>query len=197
MEIRQATIDDCRSIAELALIAGDGIPAWFWEQDRKNGQQLLDVGMQNLKSESENFSYRNVHVAEVENSVAGMILAYRLPDKDKADNIESYPEFIRSAIELEQCVPGSFYINMLATYPKYRNISIGTSLMGIIDDLAEQADSDLISVQVFEQNLRAVRLYKRLGYEVVETRPVVEHVSHPYNTNILLLTRERAKWSVL
>lgn len=197
MKIRQATINDCRSIAELALIAGDGIPAWFWELSRENGQQLLDVGIQNLKSETENFSYRNVHVAEMDNSVAGMILAYRLPEKENADKIEDFPEFIRPVIELEQCVPGSFYINMLATYPKYRNISVGTSLMKIVDDLAEQASSDFISVQVFEQNARAVRLYKRLGYEIVETRPVVEHESHPYNTNVLLLIRERAKWSAL
>lgn len=197
MEIREATIDDCRSIAELALIASDGIPAYLWEQSRKNGQQLLDVGIQSLKSETEKFSYRNVHVAEVDNVVAGMILAYRLPDKEDADSIGDYPEFLQPVIELEQCVPGSFYINMLATYPKYRNISIGTSLMGIVDDLAENANSELISVQVFEQNVRAVRLYKRLGYNTVETRPVIEHVSHPYTSNVVLLTRERAKWSVL
>lgn len=197
MKIREATVNDCRNIAELALIAGDGIPAYFWEQSRKNGQQLLDVGIQNLKSDTANFSYRNVHVAEVDKSVAGMILAYRLPDKENADKVEDYPEFIQPVIELEQCVPGSFYVNMLATYPKYRNLSIGTSLMGIVDDLAEQAGCQLISVQVFEQNVRAVRLYRRLGYDVLESRPVVEHISHPYNTNIVLLTRERAKWSVI
>jgi len=197
MEIRKAKQEDCRSIAELALIAGDGIPAYFWEQARVNGQQVIDVGINNLKSETENFSYKNVHVAEVGNEVAGMILAYRLPDKDKAEDPDNYPDFIRPIIELENCVPGSFYINMLATYPKYRNMSIGTTLMGLVDDLAEQAGSDLLSVQVFEQNVRAVRLYRRLGYNPLETRSVIEHVSHPYTTNVVLLTRERAKWSVL
>jgi len=197
MKIRKAVQEDCRNIAELALIAGDGMPAYFWQQDRVNGQQVIDVGIQNLKSETSNFSYKNVHVAEVDNEVAGMILAYRLPDRENADNPEDYPEFLRPMIELENCVPGSFYINMLATYPRFRNMSIGTILMGLVDDLAEKAGCDLLSVQVFEQNVRAVRLYRRLGYNPVESRCVVEHNCHPYTTNIVLLTRERAKWSVL
>ena len=197
MEIRKATQEDCRQIAELALIAGDGIPAYFWEQARVNGQQLIDVGIHNLASGAENFSYKNVHVAVVDNDVAGMMLAYRLPDRENADNPEDYPEFIRPVIELENCVPGSFYINMLATYPKYRNLSIGTTLMRLADNLAEQVKCDLLSVQVFEQNVRALRLYRRLGYNPIEVRPVVEHISHPYTTNVVLLTREPAKWSVI
>ena len=197
MEIRKATSQDCRSIAELALIAGDGIPAYFWEQSRVSGQQVIDVGIQNLQSESANFSYKNVHVAELDKEVAGMILAYRLSDKEDADNPGDYPEFLQPMIELENCVPGSFYINMLATYPKFRNMSIGTALMRLADALAEQAGCDLLSVLVFEQNARAMRLYRRLGYNPVEVRPVIEHVSHPYTSNIVLLTRERANWSVL
>ena len=197
MEIRKATPEDCRSIAELALIAGDGIPAFFWEQSRAKGQQVIDVGIQNLRSESANFSYKNVHVAELDNEVAGMILAYRLPDKENADKPDDYPEFLQPMIELENCVSGTFYINMIATYPKYRNMSIGTTLMRLADGLAERAGCDLLSVQVFEQNSRAMRLYRRLGYNPVETRPVIEHVSHPYTSNIVLLTRERANWSVL
>jgi len=197
MKIRKATEDDCRNIAELSLIAGDGIPAYFWEKSRVNGQQVLDVGIQNLKSTNENFSFKNVHVAEVDGAVAGMMLAYRLPDKVFEESIDDYPEFLRPVIELEQCVPGSFYINMLATYPKYRNMSIGTRLMGIVDDLADQAGCELISVQVFEQNVRAVRLYRRMGYNPVETRSVVEHPCHPYTTNIILLTRESAKFSII
>jgi len=197
MKIRKATEKDCKCIAELSLIAGDGIPAYFWEKGRVNGQQVLDVGIQNLKSQTANFSYRNVHVAEVDGRVAGMILAYRLPDEEDAVKIEEYPEFIRPMIELEQCVPGSFYINMIATYPKYRNMSIGTRLMGIIDELADQAGCEIISVQVFEQNVRAVRLYRRMGYNPVATKSVIEHPCHPYTSNLVLLTRESAKYSLL
>ena len=189
MNIRKATKDDCRTIAELGLIAGEGIPAYFWEQSKSADEDLLDAGARNAASDSENFSWRNAHLAVIDNRVAGMLLAYRLPDSENADSLDEYPEFIRPLIELEQCVPGSFYINMLATYPEFRNQSIGTNLMGIVDRLAKEAGCSLASIEVFEENAGALRLYQRLGYTIMEKRPVIPHPCHPYHGEIVLLTR--------
>jgi len=189
METRQATQADCRAIAELALMAGEGIPAYFWEQAKQPGQAIEDVGAQNAASDTENFSWRNVHLAVNGGAVAGMLLAYRLPDAEHAEDLEEFPAFIRPLIELEQCVPGSFYINMLATYPEYRNQAVGTTLMGLADKLAANAGCSLLSVEVFEQNAGALRLYRRLGYAIVDKRPVVPHPCHPYTGDVVLLTK--------
>jgi ribosomal protein S18 acetylase RimI-like enzyme len=189
MELRPATKTDCRAIAELALMAGEGIPAYFWGQSRQAGQDIEDVGARNAASDTANFSYRNVHLAVIDNEIAGMILAYRLPDAENAENLEDFPEFIRPLIELEQCVPGSFYINMLATYPKYRNKAVGTRLMSLADGLAARAGCSLLSVEVFEQNAGALRLYQRLGYAIVAKRAVVPHPCHHYEGDIALLTK--------
>jgi len=189
MEMRPATKTDCRAIAELALMAGEGIPAYFWGQSRQVGQDIEDVGAQNAASDTGNFSYRNVHLAVIDNDIAGMILAYRLPDAENAEDPEDFPAFIRPLIELEQCVPGSFYINMLAAYPKYRNQAVGTRLMGLADGLAARAGCSLLSVEVFEQNDGALRLYRRLGYSIEQRRPVVPHACHPYEGDVVLLTK--------
>jgi ribosomal protein S18 acetylase RimI-like enzyme len=189
MEIRKAAKGDCRAIAELALVAGAGIPAYFWEQSRQAGQEIVDIGAQNAASDTENFSYRNVHLALVEHHIAGMLLSYRLPEAGDTEELEEFPEFIRPLIELEQCVPGSFYINMLATYPEYRNQAVGTTLMTVADKLAAEAGCTLISVEVFEQNEGALRLYQRLGYLTAEKRPVIPHPCHPYGGEIVLLTK--------
>jgi ribosomal protein S18 acetylase RimI-like enzyme len=189
MEIRKATKDDCRAIAELGLIAGEGIPAYFWEQSKSADEDILDVGARSASSDNENFSWRNAHLAVIDNHVAGMLLAYRLTDADNAVSLDEYPKFIRPLIELEQCVPGSFYINMLATYPEFRNQSVGTNLMGIVDRLAKEAASDLTSIEVFDENTGALRLYQRLGYTIMEKRPVIPHPCHPYRGEIVLLTR--------
>lgn len=189
MDVRQAKPEDCRFIAELALIAGEGIPAYFWEQSRKSGQDMIDVGARNAISESENFSYKNAHLAIIDDKIAGMLLAYRLPDAEHAENLEDFPDFIRPLIELEQCVPDSFYINMLAAYPKYRNRGVGTKLMSMVDALATEAGCDTISVEVFEQNEGAFRLYQRLGYNIVDQRNVVPHPCHPYKGRIFLMTK--------
>ena len=192
MCIRSANKSDVNDIARLALIAGEGIPAWFWKQAAKDGQSIEDVGAEKLLSEKENFSYRNTQVAVIDNHVAGMMLAYRLPDAENAEDLEQLPAFIRPLIELEQCVPSSYYINMLATFPEYRNMSIGTGLMKMVDKLAAKAGCTLSSIEVFDQNEDALRLYQRLGYKVFDKRPVIPHSCHPYDGHILLLTRQLA-----
>lgn len=40
MHIRKATRADCRALAELALLAGEGIPAFFWGEARQPGQDI-------------------------------------------------------------------------------------------------------------------------------------------------------------
>lgn len=190
MIIRKANLEDCRSIAELALIAGEGMPAFFWEQSKKNNQEAIDVGMENLASETENFSYKNVHVAEVGDEIAGMILTYKLPEIARPEDTDELPDFIRPLIELEQCVPGSFYINMLAAFSEFRNQSVGTGLMTIVNGLARQEKCSISSVEVFSQNEGALRLYRRLGYTIIDSRPVIKHSCHPYTDDVLLLTRD-------
>ena len=187
MEIRKAEIDDCRAIAELAQIAGDGIPGYFWADSQQPGQTLEATGAELLKSETANFSYRNALVACIDGEVAGMLLAYRLP-ADNDEDLLNYPEFVRPLVELEQCVGESFYINMLATFAQFRGRGIGTALMAEADRLANSAQCNLLSIAVFSHNADALRLYQALGYEKIEQRAVVACDYHPAS-EVLLLTR--------
>lgn len=93
MHIRAATKMDTRAIAELALMAGEGIPAFFWEQSQQPGEDILDVGARNAQSETDNFSYRNVQLALVNDAIAGMLLAYRLPSAEERRQ-RTYPNFL-------------------------------------------------------------------------------------------------------
>lgn len=189
MQIRKASKFDVKNIAKLALMAGEGIPAWFWQQSAEPGQPIEDVGANRLLSENGNFSYRNVQIAGLDDNIAGMMLAYRLADADNAEDLNQLPAFIRPLVELEQCVACSFYINMIATYPQYRNRAVGSSLIGIVDQLAADAGCALTSIEVFDQNEGALRLYQRPGFSIIEKRRVAPHPSQPYDGYILLLTR--------
>ncbi|WP_111495309.1 GNAT family N-acetyltransferase [Marinobacter bohaiensis] len=189
MDVIKATPEYGLSIAELALIAGEGVPGYFWEQARQPHQSALEYGAEKAAGGAQNFSYRNVHLAMDRDRVAGMLLAYRLPDAGEFEDLDALPDFIRPLVELEQRVPGSYYINMLATYPAYRHQGIGSALMARVDGWAIEAGCELISIQVFEKNEGAVRLYRRLGYMEVDSRPVVGHPSMPHDGRILLLIR--------
>jgi hypothetical protein len=45
--IRKATPADYRAIAALALMAGEGIPAFFWQQA---GRDIIDIGAQTVSA---------------------------------------------------------------------------------------------------------------------------------------------------
>ncbi|TBW55169.1 GNAT family N-acetyltransferase [Marinobacter halodurans] len=189
MDIISATPDHGLAIAELALMAGEGIPAHFWDLARRPDQSSLEYGAERAASPGQNFSYRNAHLAVGEGRVMGMLLGYRLPDADAAEDLEDLPDFIRPLVELEQCVPGSYYINMLATYPAFRGQGIGTALMERVPEWAHAKGCDLASVEVFEQSPGAMQLYQRLEYRIVESREVVPHPCYPYTGKVFLLTK--------
>ncbi len=186
---RNATKEDCRSIAELAEIAGEGIPSYFWSLSAEEGQDSLDVGENKAASETDNFSYHNTTMVILDGNIVAMMLAYRLPETEDAEDLNELPKLIRPLVELEQCVPGTYYINMIAVFPDYRNMGIGSKLMYLANQLAKKSGCDTLSIELFEQNEGALRLYQRQGFEIIESRPVVPHSCYPYDTNVLLLTR--------
>ncbi len=102
--------------------------------------------------------------------------------------MQDFPEFVRPLIELEQCVAESFYINMLATFPRFRGQGVASALLGEVDRLALAAHCDFISIAVFATNQGAFELCRRLGYETVERRAVIACDYHPA-TEVLPLTR--------
>ena len=182
-------MDDTLAIAELALIAGDDMPGHFWADTRKPGQSIAEAGADRVKSEQANFSYRNTILALIDDQVAGMLLGYRLPSREENDEDPAgFPEFVRPAIELEQCVPGSFYINMIATYPRYRGRGAGSALLEQSDALALAAGCDLVTLVVFETNEGAIRLYRSHGFERIDSRPMIASEYH-VACEVLLLGR--------
>lgn len=189
MSVRPATLEDCLDLARLANMSGEGIPAACWEGALRAGESIEETGARLLAAPDGNFSYRNAHVAERDGRVAGMLLAYRLTEEVLDEDLDALPPYVRPMVELEQRAVGSFYLNMLATYPQFRGLRVGTRLMALVDTLALTAGCEWASVQVFEENAGALRLYERLGYRTVDRRPAVPDACHPYTGDILLLTR--------
>jgi ribosomal protein S18 acetylase RimI-like enzyme len=189
--LRRATRKDARALAELSDYAGHGIPGYLWSRSAREGQPPLEVGIERILREEANFSYRNAVAAEVDGGVAAMMLAYRLPDHNDV-NLDELPDLLRPLEELEQKVPGTFYINILAAYPEFRGRGLGTTLLEIAPALASDAGCSELSLEVFEQNEGAVRLYERYGYREIARLPAVPHPAYPFDGNVVLMTRNVA-----
>jgi ribosomal protein S18 acetylase RimI-like enzyme len=188
--LRRARKEDSSRVAELMNIAGHGLPAYLWSLAAKDGQEPIEAGTERAAREDGNFSYRNAVVAEEEGEVVALLLAYRLPEAGETADPDEVPEVLRPLAELELLAPGTFYVNGLATLPGYQGRGLGSRLLNVANDLAADAGCDELSIEVFEQNEVALRLYERHGYRTVARRPAVPHPTYPYDGDVLLMTRK-------
>lgn len=191
--LRAATRDDARTLTKLIDIAGEGIPNWLWSRMATEGQTPLEVGEDRARRDTGGFSWTNAIVAEHEGAAAAMMLGYGIAEpseEDRAD-VEGLPEPIRPFVELEHLSAGTFYVNALATFPGRRELGLGTALMAAAEYKAATAAIRRMSIQVFEQNTGAMKLYQRLGYRTVDTRPVLLHPCQPYyDGRVALMMKE-------
>jgi ribosomal protein S18 acetylase RimI-like enzyme len=188
--LRRATKEDGRALAELTEFAGGGIPGYLWSQQAKEGQPPIEVGIERVTREDATFSYRNAVVAEVDERVAAMMLVYRLPEDQDDTDLDELPDLLRPFVELELRVPGSFYINALATYPEHRGRGLGTKLLEAAHTLASEAGCEILSLEVFGQNEAPLRLYERHGFQAVARLAVMPHPGYPYDGDVVLMTRK-------
>jgi len=188
--LRWARRGDSRRVAELMNIAGHGLPAYLWSLSAEDGQEPIEVGTARAAREDQNFSYRNAVVVEDGGEVVALLLAYRLPEAGEEEDLDELPEVLRPLVELELLAPGTFYVNGLATLPGHEGRGLGSRLLDVANDLAAEAGCDELSLEVFERNEIAVRLYRRHGYRTVARRPAVPHPSYPYDGDVLLMTRK-------
>lgn len=188
--LRRATREDSRRVAELMDIAGHGLPAYVWSLSAESGQEPIEVGTGRAAREGGRFSYRNGVVAEEDGEVVALLLAYRLPEAGEHVNPDEVPEVLRPLVELELLAPGTFYVNGLAVLPAHQGRGLGSRLLEVANDLAAEAGCDELSIEVFEQNEVALRLYERHGYRVAARRQALPHPTYPYDGDVLLLTRK-------
>jgi len=173
VDFRPATRRDCPAIAELFLIASDGLAQYIWCQSDSRGLPLLEIGAQRYAREDVAFSFQNCVIAELFGTVAGMLHSFAMePSPGSGDECTPDP-VLQPYSELED--PGSLYISALAVYPEYRGLGIGSRLLATADARAQRLGHSRVSLICFEQNHQAMSLYRRHGYAERDRRAVVPH----------------------
>ena len=189
---RKATKNDARELAELVNMAGEGMPVYLWRRLTAPGQDVWEVGRQRAQREEGSFSYRNAVVREDDGRAVAALIGYPLPDEPEAVDYDEMPSMFVPLQELEDLAPGTWYVNVLATYPEYRGTGFGSALLGIAEDLARETGKHGLSIIVSDGNPGAVRLYERTGYERRATRPMVKDDWENPGENWILLVKPLA-----
>ena len=167
---RRATPEDATHMAELVNIAGDGLPLYLWARFARAGQSAWDVGLERARTGTGGFAYRNTVVREEAGKVAACLIGYPLGDKPEPVD-DSVPALLVPLLKLEHLVPGTWYINVLASIAEFRSRGVGSALMAKADELAAKSGARGLSLIVEDTNLKARKLYERLGFSEVARRP--------------------------
>ena len=187
---RFASPDDAMAMAELVNIAGEDLPLYLWRRLAEPGQSPWDVGQQRARRDSGSFSYRNTVLRDNGGKVMSALIGYPLPDTPEAIDYEDMPAMFVPLQELENLVPGTWYVNVLATYPEYRGKGYGSGLLSIGEQLAANTGRSGLSIIVSDANTGARRLYERSGYVELATRPMVKESWENAGENWVLLERK-------
>lgn len=190
MNIRDATVDDARHLAFLINLAGEGLPHTLWRQMAAPGEDPQAVGARRAARDEGSFSYRNARILDIDGSVAGMVLGYRLPDPYAIGDLDDYPAVVRPLVELESVVAGSWYINAIATYEEFRGRGVASALMRACGETAIRAGATKLSLIVASENRGAHALYLKLGYREIGSRPLVTYRGGPEGGQWLLMVRD-------
>jgi ribosomal protein S18 acetylase RimI-like enzyme len=177
--IRKGKPQDAEKIAELMILAGDGL---FETILGKKAHKVLTE----LVSMPHNYlSYDKSIVAEINNEVVGLVMIFSKSAYDKEK--EFTEDFlmkslgIRSFISLiifHLLLPKNFgkpmenelYINCMAVSKKFQKRGIGKKLLNEVIDKFNRSSIPDISLDVVSTNENAISLYKSLGFELHDSK---------------------------
>ena len=185
---RRAKSEDAPKIAELFNIASHGLSLYLWAKLAGTGESPWDVGRERARRGI--VAYRNTIVREAGGSIAACLNGYPLHDSPQANAHENVPIMLAPMHELENIMHGSWFVNLLATYPEHRGKGYGTELLRIAEMLARDAQCAGLSLVVSDGNTGALRLYERNGYVEHATRSIVKEKWEHSGKNWVLLVKD-------
>jgi len=173
MRIRQAEAADAAHLARFINMAADDLPLHFWKKSVGPEGDPWAWGQERAARESGNFSYRNAWLAEDQGAVAACLLGYLADPEPAAIDPDTPPIFV-PLLELEALAPGSWYLNVLATYEEHRGRGLGRALLAKAEEVARAGGFRQISLIAADTHGDALRLYRGQGYAEQARRAVVK-----------------------
>ena len=99
---------------------------------------------------------------------------------------------MRPLVRLEAKAPGSWYVNVLATFPEFRRRGIGARLLAIAEQKGREEGAPSLSVIVGGWNESAARLYQSAGYSALASEPAILFPGCPHQGDWVLMVRSLA-----
>lgn len=183
--LRVASRADARALADLVNFAGQGLPLYIWEGLARDGQDPWEVGRDR---QAERVREGQIVVVDFGDGAVASLTGYPIGSEPEPI-ADDFPALFRPLQELENQAPDSWYVNVLACYPEHRGQGLGSRLLKLAEQIAQDQALPRMSVIVADNNVGARRLYERNGYEEVATCACVKEGWKADTENWVLLIK--------
>ena len=186
---RAATPADAYALAELAIVAGDGMYEFLLEEMAPK-EMLAGLIARSMKQDAGGFSWRHCFVAD-DKGVVGMINAFPAAwlREEERDILPQDRVQILDPIDQAQDWD-SFLVNSVAVRPQHRRQGIGKGLMKMAIEQARAGAFARLSANVWADNVAARGLFEAEGFAVQTRVEVPAHPGLAHTGGSLLMARQ-------
>jgi ribosomal protein S18 acetylase RimI-like enzyme len=128
---------------------------------KEQAQEWIKHLQRYFRQDGNRFSYQNIHVAERDSEIVGLVLGFGGRDESQL-NAAVGPWLEREAHDDE------WYVDALAVFKNWTRHGIGTSLMQTAERQARQQGYSKLALNVATENQQALDMYTHLGYMATE-----------------------------
>ena len=189
---REAVREDCAKITQFVDIAAEGALEYLFGGlfPGLTHIQFIQYGME---KDDDQYTYKNVIVAEYDGNVIGALLSYpskfhciteELKNLLPKDRFENFADFFDARVE------NSWYIDTICVDDNFQGQGIGSKLITLARKRALENGYKIISLLVYADNLGAQKLYKRHNFEVVRKVRLDPHELLPHEGGFLLMSTD-------
>jgi GNAT superfamily N-acetyltransferase len=185
---RAAVPADAFALAELSIMAGDGLYEFLLEEMAPK-EMLAGLMARSMKQDAGGFSWRHCFVAD-DKGVVGMINAYPAAWLREQEQDILPQDRVRILDPIDQAQDWeSFLVNGVAVRQPYRRQGIGKRLLEWAIEQARAGGFARLSANVWEDNAVGRALFEHQGFRLQTRIQVAEHVGLSHMGGSLLMVR--------
>ena len=187
IETRRTSQADIPHLIRIRMMAHGGFNEALYENLDQSIEEIIETDLSNSMLTD---YYKNYWVALHGDEIAGGLHAFPCDDFENDPRNPLVPEE-RYLIEepfYEIQGSGTYYIHALSVFPEFTRRGVGSVLLELAREQAIMRGFSELSLHVFAENVGAVSLYDKHGYQEIGRRPLVPHPRMIYSGDILLMT---------
>lgn len=184
IKFRDGKRSDSRNIAELYNMSTAGVANYIWTKLANPGEEILDAGERYHEKDGSVYNYKNCTIIEVNETTAGMVMAFPVEPSSLVDDDPVLAPFDRLKEE------DSYFISGIALYPEYRGRGLGHQLAARAKQQAIMRGFNKLSIVIFEDNEHVLEQYKKLGYREVKREKIIQHPMIQHTGDAILMVNQ-------